>query len=56
VILGIVCEIKANRGGWAAYPTIANGSPQRSILIAICLVTALRCSNRNASDTIIRLL
>jgi hypothetical protein len=30
--------------------------PKRSTLIAICLVTTIRCSSRNASDTIIRLL
>lgn len=59
VIPGIAYGIKANCGEWAAYPTIGQWFLPRSTLIAIwlvTLVTTIRCSSRNASDTIIRLL
>jgi hypothetical protein len=62
VILGIVYGINANRGARRVgglpphWPMV---SPQRGMLVAICLVTlvtTLRCGSRDASDTIIRLL
>ena len=59
VILGIVYGINASRGEWAAYPLIGQWSlPKKhpDCYLPGDLVTTLRCSSRDASDTIIRLL
>jgi hypothetical protein len=56
VILGIVYGIKANRGAWGPTPPSANGSFPKKHPDGDLPVTTIRCSSRNASDTIIRLL